>query len=127
EQLELNEQQRIGRLVEKVETMKNRIQGNGSNNCILCGEGLSLLRTSTLVCADCSKRVCSKCGVEGSSPGGDRLWLCKICAETREMWKRSGAWFFRGIPKHILPTTTASAPSSTTRRGRQPPRRAHTL
>jgi len=21
--------------------------------------------------------------------------LCKICSETREMWKKSGAWFFK--------------------------------
>ncbi|XP_069174928.1 rabphilin-3A isoform X2 [Procambarus clarkii] len=127
EQLELTEQQRIGRLVDRVEAMKNRIQGNGNNNCILCGEGLSLLRTSTLVCVDCSKRVCSKCGVESASPDGGKVWLCKICAETREMWKRSGAWFFRGIPKHILPPTSSSAPASTARKARPPPRRAHTL
>ena len=23
------------------------------------------------------------------------IWLCKICAEQREMWKKSGAWFFK--------------------------------
>ena len=23
------------------------------------------------------------------------VWLCKICAEQREMWKKSGAWFFK--------------------------------
>lgn len=30
-------------------------------------------------------------------------WLCKICAETREMWKKSGAWFYNMLPKYILP------------------------
>ena len=37
------------------------------------------------------------------------------------MWKRSGAWFFRGIPKFIKPT-----PQETTqgKRHRPPPRRA---
>lgn len=31
------------------------------------------------------------------------MWLCKICSETREMWKKSGAWFFRGLPQYVLP------------------------
>lgn len=26
-----------------------------------------------------------------------------ICAETREIWKKSGAWFFKSLPKYILP------------------------
>lgn len=26
-----------------------------------------------------------------------------ICAETREIWKKSGAWFFKSIPKYVLP------------------------
>lgn len=30
-------------------------------------------------------------------------WLCLICAETREIWKKSGAWFFNSMPKYILP------------------------
>ncbi|KAK4293250.1 hypothetical protein Pmani_034040, partial [Petrolisthes manimaculis] len=140
EELDIVEQQRIGRLVEKVEVMKGRAQGNGNNNCILCGEGLSLLRTTNLLCADCNKRVCSKCGIDTTTPTGEKLWLCKICAETREMWKRSGAWFFRGIPKHVLPTCSSSsatcttsffscnsAPASTKRSRPPPPKRAHTL
>lgn len=125
EKLDVCEQERIGRLVERVEAMKSRVQGNGNNSCILCGEGLSVLRAASLICVDCSKRVCTKCGVEGVGPLGEKLWLCKICAETREMWKRSGAWFFRGIPKYILPTTTSASAGG--RRGRAPPRRAFTL
>lgn len=31
-------------------------------------------------------------------------WLCMICAETREIWKKSGAWFFKTLPKYTLPT-----------------------
>lgn len=27
-----------------------------------------------------------------------------ICAETREIWKKSGAWFFKSIPKYTLPS-----------------------
>nr|XP_027238568.1 synaptotagmin-like protein 3 isoform X2 [Penaeus vannamei] len=106
--------------------MKHRAQGNGANNCILCGEGLPLLRTASTLCTDCRKRVCSKCGVESPSLTGEKVWLCKICAETREMWKRSGAWFFRGIPKHILPPTTNTLAGGG-RRSRAPPRRANTI
>ena len=32
----------------------------------------------------------------------DTVWLCKICAESRELWKKSGAWFFKGMPKPEL-------------------------
>uniref|UniRef100_A0A8I3NSQ8 Rabphilin 3A like (without C2 domains) n=2 Tax=Canis lupus familiaris TaxID=9615 RepID=A0A8I3NSQ8_CANLF len=51
-------------------------------------------------------KVCTKCGIE-ASPGQKRpLWLCKICSEQREVWKRSGAWFYKGLPKYILPLKT---------------------
>lgn len=29
--------------------------------------------------------------------------LCLICSETREVWKKSGAWFFKSFPKFVLP------------------------
>ena len=35
-------------------------------------------------------------GLTGGGPGGkETVWLCKICAEEKEMWKKSGAWFFK--------------------------------
>ena len=34
-------------------------------------------------------------GASAPEDGKDRIWLCKICAEQREMWKKSGAWFFK--------------------------------
>nr|CAD7586504.1 unnamed protein product [Timema genevievae] len=39
--------------------------------------------------------VCHKCGIETLSAGKKPISLCKICSETREMWKKSGAWFFK--------------------------------
>ncbi|XP_047524534.1 rabphilin-3A isoform X2 [Pieris napi] len=30
-------------------------------------------------------------------------YMCNLCAETREMWKKSGAWFFKSLPKYVLP------------------------
>lgn len=40
------------------------------------------------------------------------VWLCKICSETREMWKKTGAWFFKGIPKYELPQRAPTSRSS---------------
>jgi hypothetical protein len=34
-------------------------------------------------------------GVVGSGAAGELIWLCKICHEQREIWKKSGAWFFK--------------------------------
>ncbi|POI26565.1 hypothetical protein CIB84_009685, partial [Bambusicola thoracicus] len=47
--------------------------------------------------------VCTKCGVETTNSRPHPIWLCKICSEQREVWKRSGAWFFKGLPKQMLP------------------------
>ncbi|KAM9597004.1 rab effector Noc2 isoform 1-T2 [Trichechus inunguis] len=106
ERLDIMEQQRIGRLVERLETMRRNVMGNGFSQCLLCGEVLGLLGSSSVFCRDCRKKVCTKCGIE-ASPGQKRpLWLCKICSEQREVWKRSGAWFYKGLPKYILPLKT---------------------
>lgn len=106
ERLDTLEQQRIGRLVERLETMRRNVMGNGLSQCLLCGEVLGFLGSSSVFCRDCRKKVCTKCGIE-ASPGQKRpLWLCKICSEQREVWKRSGAWFYKGLPKYILPLKT---------------------
>ncbi|XP_006891149.1 PREDICTED: rab effector Noc2-like [Elephantulus edwardii] len=106
ERLDIMEQQRIGKLVERLETMRHNVMGNGLSQCLLCGEVLGLLGSSSVFCRDCRKKVCTKCGIE-ASPGQKRpLWLCKICSEQREVWKRSGAWFYKGLPKYILPLKT---------------------
>ncbi|NXP04335.1 RP3A protein, partial [Thinocorus orbignyianus] len=49
------------------------------------------------------RNVCTKCGVETTNSRPHAIWLCKICSEQREVWKRSGAWFFKGLPKQVLP------------------------
>ncbi|XP_004483839.1 rab effector Noc2 isoform X1 [Dasypus novemcinctus] len=108
ERLDVLEQQRIGRLVERLETMRRNVMGNGLSQCLLCGEVLGFLGSSSVFCIDCRKKVCTKCGIE-AAPGQKRpLWLCKICSEQREVWKRSGAWFYKGLPKYILPLKTPS-------------------
>ncbi|XP_065934669.1 double C2-like domain-containing protein beta isoform X4 [Magallana gigas] len=97
------EQERIGRLVEKLENMKKNAMGNGQTQCILCGDEFGLLGASPTHCDDCKNAVCTKCGIDTFNSNKQQLWLCKICSEYREVWKRSGAWFFKGIPKYVLP------------------------
>ncbi|XP_043910221.1 rab effector Noc2 [Protopterus annectens] len=103
EKLDLSEQQRIGRLVERLENMRKNVMGNGISHCFLCGELLGLLGSTSVFCQDCRKKVCTKCGIETFNSQKRSLWLCKICSEQREVWKRSGAWFYKGMPKYILP------------------------
>nr|KAF6282743.1 rabphilin 3A [Myotis myotis] len=101
--MEEMEQARIGRLVDRLENMRKNVAGDGVNRCILCGEQLGMLGSACVVCEDCKKNVCTKCGVETSNNRPHPVWLCKICIEQREVWKRSGAWFFKGFPKQVLP------------------------
>ncbi|XP_066870749.1 rabphilin-3A isoform X1 [Kogia breviceps] len=103
EKMEEMEQERIGRLVDRLENMRKNVAGDGVNCCILCGEQLGAPGSACVVCEDCQKNVCTKCGVETSNSRPHPVWLCKICIEQREVWKRSGAWFFKGFPKQVLP------------------------
>ncbi|XP_043924355.1 rabphilin-3A isoform X2 [Protopterus annectens] len=103
EKMEEMEQERIGRLVDRLEDMRKTAQGDGLTRCVLCGEQLGLMGSSAVVCEDCKKNVCRKCGTETPDTRLRSVWLCKICSEQREVWKRSGAWFFKGLPKKVLP------------------------
>lgn len=109
--LEQMEQQRIGRLVERVENMKRNALGNGTTQCVLCANEFGLLSGSPLLCNDCRKAVCSKCSVDTFSAQREQIWLCKICSETREMWKKSGAWFYRALPNYVVPDKKAEGAS----------------
>ncbi|CAN8197442.1 unnamed protein product [Coccothraustes coccothraustes] len=109
EQLDVAEQQRVGRLVERLENMRKNAMGNGLSQCLLCGELLGLLGSSSVFCQDCRKKVCTKCGIETVGAQKRPLWLCKICSEQREVWKRSGAWFYKGLPKYIVPLKSSSS------------------
>lgn len=181
EALDLSEQKRVGRLVERLKNVKQnvllatsrqrggcgircRINGRCVCSCGLCGERFgTVLGASGNLCKDCRKYVCQKCGIEvtKSNPlegsgnvDGDgskvpmrgslrflqeqavvfrqriiqwshgnahRRYLCLICAETREIWMRSGGWFFKSMPKFIPPKkkvrrnprTTREIPSAT--------------
>ncbi|NWT15351.1 DOC2B protein, partial [Vireo altiloquus] len=95
-------------LVERLENMRKNAMGNGLSQCLLCGEMLGLLGSSSVFCQDCKKKVCTKCGIETVGAQKRPLWLCKICSEQREVWKRSGAWFYKGLPKYITPSKSSS-------------------
>ncbi|XP_071428448.1 rabphilin-3A isoform X2 [Pithys albifrons albifrons] len=103
EKMEEMEQERIGRLMTRLEDMRRSVLGDGVNRCILCGEQLGPHGSACAVCEDCKKNVCTKCGVQTTNNRPHAIWLCKICSEQREVWKRSGAWFFKGLPKQMLP------------------------
>ncbi|NWS58890.1 RP3A protein, partial [Chunga burmeisteri] len=111
EKLDIIEQQRIGRLVERLENMRKNAMGNGLSQCLLCSELLGLLGSTSVFCQDCKKKVCTKCGIETFGAQKRPLWLCKICSEQREVWKRSGAWFYKGLPKYIMPLKGSSKSS----------------
>uniref|UniRef100_A0A8C1RIR4 Rabphilin 3A homolog (mouse), b n=1 Tax=Cyprinus carpio TaxID=7962 RepID=A0A8C1RIR4_CYPCA len=120
--MEAMEQERIGRLVNHLDSMKQTACGDGYSRCLLCGQQFGLAGVSAVVCAECKKNMCTKCGVQSVSHSSP-IWLCKICSEHKEMLKRSGAWFFKGLPQQILPAPlpisnnrelrTSSAPTST--------------
>ncbi|XP_068167809.1 rabphilin-3A-like [Antennarius striatus] len=103
EKMEAMEQERIGRLINRLDDMKKTVCGDGMSRCLLCGETLGSPGVNSVVCEDCKKNMCTKCGTQCSSRPR-AVWLCKICREQREVWKRSGAWFFKGFPKHFLPS-----------------------
>uniref|UniRef100_A0A8C2AI42 Rabphilin-3A n=1 Tax=Cyprinus carpio TaxID=7962 RepID=A0A8C2AI42_CYPCA len=103
EKMEAMEQERIGRLVNRLDNMKKAVCGDGVSRCFLCGEQLGAGGDRSVVCEDCKKNMCTKCGVQANARPRS-VWLCKICSEQREVWKRSGAWFFKGLPKQFLPS-----------------------
>ncbi|KAL4660570.1 double C2-like domain-containing protein beta isoform X2 [Arapaima gigas] len=118
EQLDQTEKRRIGRLVERLDNMRRSAVGNGLSQCLLCGEFLGLLGASSVFCQDCCKKVCTKCGIETTGTQKRAQWLCKICSEQREVWKRSGAWFYKAVPKYVRPTkeeTQGCGPGLSTR------------
>uniref|UniRef100_A0A8B9HC17 Rabphilin 3A n=1 Tax=Astyanax mexicanus TaxID=7994 RepID=A0A8B9HC17_ASTMX len=91
------------RLMNRLDNMKKTVCGDGVSRCLLCGEQLGAVGVKSVVCEDCKKHMCTKCGVQSNSRPR-AVWLCKICSEQREVWKRSGAWFFKGLPKQFLPS-----------------------
>ncbi|XP_032680844.1 rabphilin-3A [Odontomachus brunneus] len=179
EALDLSEQKRVGKLVERLKNVKQnvlsatsrqrgncgircRINGRCVCSCGLCGDKFgTVLGANGNLCKDCRKYVCQKCGIEITKPNlldgngnadgeesktpmrgsfrflqgqamvfrqriiqwshgnAHRKYLCLICAETREIWMRSGGWFFKSMPKFIPPKKKERGWTSTWAIGRQ--------
>lgn len=57
--------------------------------------------------------VCNKCVVDHINPENNTTsFYCKVCSETREIWKKSGAWFLKSLPTFPLVSSSAAAPAT---------------
>uniref|UniRef100_A0AAR5QG29 RabBD domain-containing protein n=1 Tax=Dendroctonus ponderosae TaxID=77166 RepID=A0AAR5QG29_DENPD len=123
EKLDLTEQERVGKLVDRLENMRRSALGRGANQCLLCGDTFGMLGPQKVRCVDCKRWACQQCAIDQcahKSPGASKdHQLCMICAETREIWKKSGAWFFKGLPKYILPDESRFKRSRSVRASRR--------
>ncbi|KAM4634054.1 rabphilin-3A [Polymixia lowei] len=100
--MEAREQERIGRLATRLDNIKKTACGDGQSRCLLCGESFGLQGITVVLCNQCKKHMCSKCGIWTNSRSCP-VWLCRICSEHQEIQKRSGAWFFKGQTQQVLP------------------------
>ncbi|XP_063067151.1 double C2-like domain-containing protein beta [Engraulis encrasicolus] len=105
EQLDAQEQQRIGRLEQQLCSVRLAARGDGASSCLLCSAALG---PNALACEHCRKFVCNHCGLQR---GSRSLRLCRICSEEDEVSRRSGAWFFKGQPRQMTPPLPRATPS----------------
>ncbi|KAM4527124.1 rabphilin-3A [Odontesthes bonariensis] len=119
--IEAMEQERIGRLSSRLDNIKKTACGDGLSRCLLCGGSFGPQGVTAVLCVQCKKHMCSKCGICMNSRTL-AVWLCRICNEQQEVQKRSGAWFFKGREQHGLPAPLPlSRPQqSTTENGSDP-------
>ncbi|KAI3361855.1 hypothetical protein L3Q82_002186 [Scortum barcoo] len=100
--METMEQERIGRLSSRLDSIRKTARGDGQAHCLLCGASFGPQGVTAVLCVQCKKHICSKCGI-CSNGRNCPMWLCKICNEHQEVQKRSGAWFFKGRDHQRLP------------------------
>ncbi|KAM8743154.1 rabphilin-3A [Acanthopagrus schlegelii] len=100
--MENMEQQRIERLSSRLDNIKKTACGDGRSHCLLCGATFGPQGVTAVLCVQCQKHICSKCGLRSDSRTCP-AWLCRICNEQQEVQKRSGAWFFKGRDQQGLP------------------------
>ncbi|XP_075885697.1 rabphilin-3A [Nelusetta ayraudi] len=102
--MESTEQERIGRLSVRLDNIKKTACGDGRSLCLLCGASFGPQGVTALLCVQCNKHICSKCGIRSDGRTCPSTWLCRICNEKQEIQKRSGAWFFKGREQQTLPS-----------------------
>lgn len=100
--MEAMEQERIERLSSRLDNIKRTACGDGQSRCLLCGSSFGPQGVTAVLCVQCKKHMCSKCGISSNSRTCP-VWLCRICNEQKEVQKRSGAWFFKGRGQQVLP------------------------
>lgn len=95
------------------------VGGTESSLCGLSSSGLSEMCRGRLYKQVRGEADIEQWGLTGAvcSNSGKEQWLCMICAETREIWRKSGAWFFKSIPKYILPSQKGAITKSRSIRG----------
>ncbi|KAF3849230.1 hypothetical protein F7725_015727 [Dissostichus mawsoni] len=100
--MEATEHERIERLSSRLDNIKKTACGDGQSHCLLCGASFGPQGVTAVLCVQCNKHMCSKCGIF-SNGRTSPTWLCRICNEQKEVQKRSGAWFFKGRVQQGLP------------------------
>ena len=83
--IEQKESDRVQKLFTRYNSM-NRPLGNGESSCYICNYAFGILSGSPRICNDCLKQVCMTCSIDAlSSSKQSTIWLCKICAEYRDV------------------------------------------
>ncbi|XP_030598812.1 double C2-like domain-containing protein beta [Archocentrus centrarchus] len=100
--MEAMEQERIERLSSRLDNIKKTACGDGESRCLLCGASFGPQGVTAVLCVQCNKHMCTKCGIWSNSRTCP-MWLCRLCNEQLEIQKRSGAWFFKGRDQQSLP------------------------
>ncbi|XP_066153659.1 double C2-like domain-containing protein beta isoform X1 [Euwallacea fornicatus] len=123
EKLDVTEQERVGKLIDKLDNMRRSALGRGPHQCLLCGDTFGILGPPKVRCLDCGRWACQRCTIDKFAHKHPCVTrdhhLCMICSETREIWKKSGAWFFKSLPKYILPTESRFKRSRSVRMSRR--------
>ncbi|CAF4220260.1 unnamed protein product, partial [Rotaria sordida] len=92
------EQERIRKLIDRLDKMKENTTGNGLSQCLLCSNKRGILSRLFFSYANRQKLVCDNCSIQ-THFNQNIVSLCNICSENRQLWKKSAAWFFRSLPK----------------------------
>uniref|UniRef100_A0AAQ5XX05 Rabphilin 3A homolog (mouse), b n=1 Tax=Amphiprion ocellaris TaxID=80972 RepID=A0AAQ5XX05_AMPOC len=68
------------RLSSRLDNIKKTACGDGQSRCLLCGEAFGPQGVTAVLCVQCKKHMCSKCGIRSNSRTSP-MWLCRICNE----------------------------------------------
>jgi len=104
--LNIREKQRISVMMERVDNETKKNHGSGIKNCYSCGDVFKKFTISQqpTVCFYCKLKFCKKCCSENVVISGNlkkEEYICRICCEKKELIKRSGAWFYKGLPPFL--------------------------